>query len=304
MHVYNRTVGSTGEFPFGPTEKEEFVVRLKRLCQLYVIEPIAVQVMGNHFHAILFIPGQVPSNEVAADRHKQYYGLKRRILTNSPRCAELAKKLRDVSEFMRELQQPYTRWFNRTRSRRRRGHLWAGRFKNTILESGLAVWDCWLYVEMNPVRARMISDPADYRFCSYGEWAARGRNPFESGIQQHVLPWLGDLLQVDDIDGVRQRMRVEFARVKAVEDRQRPDEVETAIAVAAEKERFVTRLDRRVRYWVDGLVIGSDRFVLGTVGRYRPRIDLAKRRLVRAISPTSPTTTSLYSFKQLRVLLE
>ncbi|MBM4142652.1 MAG: hypothetical protein FJ225_03530 [Lentisphaerae bacterium] len=48
VHVYNRTVGSAGEFPFGPTEKEAFINRLKRLCELYVIEPLAFQVMGNH----------------------------------------------------------------------------------------------------------------------------------------------------------------------------------------------------------------------------------------------------------------
>ena len=61
----------------------------------------------------------------------------------SQRCAQLAVKLHDVSAFMQELEQPFTRWFNRTRPVRRRGHLWAERFKNTILENGLAVWDCW-----------------------------------------------------------------------------------------------------------------------------------------------------------------
>ena len=42
-----------------------------------------------------------------------------------------------------------TAWYNRTRPERRRGPLWAGRFKNTVLESGLAVWACWAYVERN-----------------------------------------------------------------------------------------------------------------------------------------------------------
>ena len=48
--------------------------------------------------------------------------------------------------------------------------------------------------------------------------------------------------------------RMEFARMKAVDDRELPDEIGSAIAVAAEKEPFSTRTDRRVRYWVDGQV--------------------------------------------------
>jgi hypothetical protein len=61
------------------------------------------------------------------------------------------RKTERCQQFIRELQQPFTRWFNRTRPVRRHGSLWGGRFKNTILENGLAVWDCWKYIEMNPV---------------------------------------------------------------------------------------------------------------------------------------------------------
>ena len=153
MHVYNRTVGSTGEFPFRDMEKGEFVCRLKELTEYYVIDVVAFQCMGNHFHAILHIPADPPSNEEVAKRYRKHYKGKRRMDPKSRACSRLALRLRDVSEFMRDLQQPYTRWFNRTRPRRRRGHLWADRFKNTVLECGLAVWDCWKYIEMNPVFA-------------------------------------------------------------------------------------------------------------------------------------------------------
>jgi len=304
VHVYNRCVGTAGEFPFGPAEKEEFISRLKRLCGLYVIEPIAFQVMGNHYHAVLFVPGERPSNKEAAERHRRYYGLKRAIPVNSARCTALAKKLRDMSEFMRELQQPYTRWFNRTRPRRRRGHLWANRFKNTVLENGLAVWDCWLYVEMNPVRARMVGKPADYRFCSFGAWSATGKHPFAEAVEKRAMPWLKGLLHVEDLKGLRAVMRKEFARATAVERKQTEEQIETAIAVAAEKEPFVTQLDRRVRYWVDGLVIGSDLFVRDTLAKYRTALKLKKRRFVRALRPDRQPEPALCCFKQLRVLTE
>ena len=73
---------------------------------------------------------------------------------------------------MGDLQQGFATWFNRTRPVRRRGALWGGRYKNTVLEAGLAVWNCWKYVKMNPVRAGIVANPADYRFCSFGEWSA------------------------------------------------------------------------------------------------------------------------------------
>ena len=147
MHVYNRISGTSGEFPFGNPEKEQFQRRLKQLNKFYVIDVLASQVMGNHYHILFHIPSEIPSNEEAAARYFRFYDGKRKIDPDSPECDLLAAKLRDVSEFIRELQQPFTRWFNRTRPVRRHGSLWGGRFKNTILENGLAVWDCWKYIK-------------------------------------------------------------------------------------------------------------------------------------------------------------
>ena len=64
-----------------------------------------------------------------------------------------------------------------------------------------------------------------------------------------------------------------------------------------------TKLDRRVRYWVDGLVIGSDIFVRNTVAAGRVKCKVAKRRLTRAVD-RQERKQELYSYKQLRVLLE
>jgi hypothetical protein len=49
MHVYNRISGTSGEFPFGNPEKEQFQRRLKQLNKFYVIDVLASQVMGNHY---------------------------------------------------------------------------------------------------------------------------------------------------------------------------------------------------------------------------------------------------------------
>ena len=303
MHVYNRTVGSSSEFPFGNAEKEEFIRRLKALDRYYAIDVLAVQVMGNHFHGIIHIPAEPPSNEDAAKRYSEHHNGKLSIDPDGAACTELALQLRDVSRFMSDLQQPFTRWFNRTRTRRRRGHLWAGRFKNTVLENGLAVWDCWKYVEMNPVRAHMVNTPANYRFCSFGEWAATGENPFSDAVDKHLMPIFRGLLRVKNQEELQTEMRKEFARMKALDDRKHPNAIGSAIAVAAEKEPFTTRTDRRVRYWVEGLVIGSELFVKTTMANARGIAAVKKRKLVRALN-TRSQKADLYCFKQLRVLLE
>lgn len=303
MHVYNRTVGTTGEFPFGRREKEEFFRRLEALNEFYAVEVLSALVMGNHFHAILYVPADLPPDEEVVARYRRRYPKGRKLRAGSRRCRRLAMKLRDVSEFMAELQQPFTRWFNRTRPRRRRGHLWAGRFKNTLLEGGLAVWDCWKYIEMNPVRAHLATHPAEYRFGSYGRWSGTGTNPFAEALKVRVLPSLQGLLHVETLEDVRVELRKEFARMKATDERRTEEETCSAIAVAAEKESFTTRADRRVRYWVDGLIIGSESYIHRMMQQSRRRIVKERRRFTQATT-TDGASLPLYCWKRLRVLTE
>ena len=203
---------------------------------------------------------------------------------------------------MRHLQQPFTRWYNRTRSKQRRGPLWANRFRNTLLQPGLAVWDCWKYLIMNPARANIVREPADYRFGSYGIWSAAGRHAFHTAVVRQVLPWLSGLLSVEDMGEVRTELRKDIAHVTAIEAGHPTEAVKTAIAVAGQPEPLSTRIDRRVRYWVDGLVIGSDLFVLNTVANARIRFCRERRRLTRAVGPDREPLP-LCAFKQLRTFL-
>ncbi|MBT3202532.1 MAG: hypothetical protein HN350_21750 [Phycisphaerales bacterium] len=93
-----------------------------------------------------------------------------------------------------------------------------------------------------------------------------------------------------------------FANITAIESGKSPQKIETAIATAAAKEPFTRRTDRRVRYWVDGLVIGSDIFVINTVANARGSLALTKRKLTHATD--SPDALPLLcSFKQLRKLV-
>jgi hypothetical protein len=91
--------------------------------------------------------------------------------------------------------------------------------------------------------------------------------------------------------------------MKAEDIERRDTQPVTPIAAAAGKEPFSTRVDRRVRYWVDGLAIGSEQFVRETMLKARGSAALERRRLTRALD-SAGALTSLCCFKQLRVLLE
>jgi putative transposase len=50
---------------------------------------------------------------------------------------------------------------------RRTGTLWEGRYKAAPLDSDIYFFACSRYIELNPVRARMVRAPADYPYSSY-----------------------------------------------------------------------------------------------------------------------------------------
>ena len=70
-----------------------------------------------------------------------------------------------VSKFMQSLGRHYVRYFNKVY--KRSGTLWEGRFKSCLVQSEEYLLQCYRYIELNPVRANMVNDPADYIWSSY-----------------------------------------------------------------------------------------------------------------------------------------
>ncbi len=65
----------------------------------------------------------------------------------------------------------YVQYFNYTYART--GTLWEGRYKATLIDSERYLLTCMRYIELNPVRAGMVSHPGDYPWSSY-QYNARG----------------------------------------------------------------------------------------------------------------------------------
>ena len=55
----------------------------------------------------------------------------------------------------------------------RKGTLWEGRFRSSLIASDFYCLACYRYIEMNPVRAGMVASPADYRWSSHLENVGR-----------------------------------------------------------------------------------------------------------------------------------
>ena len=303
-HAYNRAAGTKYDRPYGDAEKEQFLRIMKRLDSFYVVDVLAFTCMSNHFHLLLHAPEEAPSHEETCRRYKAYYAAEERELKpGSPRCEEISQRLRDVSWFMHDLQRQFSTWFNSTRSIRRRGTLWAGRFKSTVLEAGVAVWDCWQYIEMNAVVVGMAEDASQYRFCSLGQWAGRGRHPFEDNAKRILLPTLGEFLREKSLKSLHIRIRRELALQEAMRRELQPEVLEETLKKINQPVKFHAQAIHQARYWVDGAVIGSELFVKELMTRVRGPAHMKKRRLTKAVEAEA-NGVQLVCYKQLRHLLE
>ena len=70
-----------------------------------------------------------------------------------------------ISRMMQALGRSYVRYFNH--KYKRTGTLWEGRYKSCLIQSEKYLLEVYRYIELNPVRAEMVSSPDDYHWSSY-----------------------------------------------------------------------------------------------------------------------------------------
>ena len=56
------------------------------------------------------------------------------------------------------------------RRKKRRGSFWEDRYHCTIIDSGRYLWTCLAYIDLNMVRAGVISNPEEWDWCGFREW--------------------------------------------------------------------------------------------------------------------------------------
>lgn len=89
------------------------------------------------------------------------YGL---MLTHPHLLIETSKH-GSISKIMKSLNQRYAYWHNKKYGKR--GHLWENRFYSCIVDKDSYLMECIRYIELNPVRSKLVTDPADYKWTSY-----------------------------------------------------------------------------------------------------------------------------------------
>jgi len=81
----------------------------------------------------------------------------------------------NLSKGMRQLNGVYTQYINR--SYQRTGHVFQGRYKAVLVEKEGHLLELARYVVLNPVRAGLVADAADWRWSSYHAFAGTQEAP-------------------------------------------------------------------------------------------------------------------------------
>jgi len=303
-------------------------------------------VMSNHFHVLLEVPQMAVgglSDEVLLQRLGGLYsegvvaGVAAELAAARKSAvgaddgvgdsraeaihARFTYRMHDLSEFMKGLLIRFTRWFNRTHGRT--GTLWEERFKSVIVESGVAARTMAAYIDLNPVRAGMVKDPADFRWSSYGEavgGGAKGNGKkaraglvraycCDQGVSFEVEKWPEVSRQYRRLMGLSLGHNAGRADVARVGNRVAQTTLNTAEMLESKDNETVLKdlglakmLHCRVRYFTDGAVIGSKEFVNEAFERARERFSAKRKDGARAMRGSGCGAKGLlWSARDLRV---
>jgi putative transposase len=307
-HCYSRVVDR--RMIFGDAEKEQFVAFMRLYERLCGVRVLTHCVMGNHFHLLVEVP---KPPEVPLTREKLILLVAETLGEETSRALSnrfaswekdgnkvaMAQEMKrwcaqmwDLGRFMKMLKQRFSHWYNRRQTERRTGTLWEGRYGSVLVEDGDALQSMAQYIDLNPLRAGLVEDPKEYRWCGYGEAVATASLNRMAGLSSPSLAqgklsdaqwtaatlcWYRQALcergqQTHDAQGAVIRKGLSPDQVQAVRD-----------AKGALPLHEYVRL--RVRYFTCGLVLGSAEFVFS-----KKRQNGARR--LKGLDPASPLRTA------------
>lgn len=276
----SRTVN--GEHLFDDVAKEVLRKQLWQIADFCGVQVCTFAIMSNHFHALVRVPQK--SDLTDAELLRRYAVLypkptkyqsarleviKSQLGSDGPEAVSWRARqialMGDVSPFMKLLKQRFSVWFNHVHGRY--GTLWSERFKSVLVEARSGVMRTMAaYIDLNPVRAGLVEDPKDYRFCGYAE-AVVGNVSAQRGIS--------DLFEAGRTQGWSATQadyrQVLFGTGSGSGDGGHSIDIEAFARVAQERGRLplATVLRCRVRHFTDGAVLGSQAFVAEQLEHYR-----------------------------------
>ena len=94
-----------------------------------------------------------------------------------------------IGYVMQAVGRKYVRYFNRMNERT--GGLWEGRYRAMRIDSERYLLTCYRYIELNPVRAGLVTDPSQYRWSSYGANAIGVLDPLVTTHERYLALGVG-----------------------------------------------------------------------------------------------------------------
>ncbi len=279
FHCISRVVDR--RFIMGEPEKETFRKILRQCETFYSLKVLTYCIMSNHFHILVEVPEprefteeEVLSRIAALYPAKLVIGLRRELDTfrdaglldlARSRLASFTRRMFSLSNFMKSLKQRFSSYYNR--NNQRSGTLWEERFRSVIVEGEeTTLMTMALYIDLNPIRAGLTSDPAEYRFCGYAE-AVGGGEPAREGIRS-LMPRKPESWRIVQAEyrrllyatGEETSVRQGFTRDEVAEVEGQKGEISSGAS-----------LRKRIRYLSEGVIVGSRSFIDGWLTRNRWR---------------------------------
>ena len=87
------------------------------------------------------------------------------LMTNHAHLLVTPERAESIPRLIIALGRRYVQYINT--AYRRTGTLWDSRYKSSVIQAETYLLRCQRYIELNPVRAGMVDDPAHYRWSSY-----------------------------------------------------------------------------------------------------------------------------------------
>jgi putative transposase len=87
------------------------------------------------------------------------------LMTNHVHLLVSSECVQGPALLMKSLGERFVRYVNRRHART--GTLWEGRYHSCLVQCEHYLMVCQRYIELNPVRARMVADPGSYPWSSY-----------------------------------------------------------------------------------------------------------------------------------------
>jgi REP element-mobilizing transposase RayT len=272
-HVFSRAACEKGVYPLDKELcRRHFMTLIKYYSRAYFCDIAAFCIMGNHYHLVVKfdIPRKLSQEELWQRALLLYPRSKKYLkLWDQKKWQVFEQRLFNLSEFMRNIQSAFAIWYNKTF--KRHGTFWADRFKSVLLGDEQAVLDCMLYVELNPVRAGLCKVPDDYQACSF----------YLRSIKTDG--WLLALSKILDVDFTEYRMALYYRGNITTKDTKSTKGIRILITdevIEKERERgFETTgmYRKRLRYFVDGMALGSEAFIRQQLEQVRERGEYLRR---------------------------